>query len=91
MSILTIGTRIYNNGDMANPSHFGTIIQVTTDKYGMKYKIREDETGKEYWVESYIVSETYSGTHATRIVTETEYDRWRKEQIKAFINKKFGV
>ncbi len=88
MDTLTVGTRIYNGGDVANPSHLGTITDVKISRWGTDYQITPDaddlERTNPYWVDKVIVSPVYAGNGSTRIVTEAEYRRWRAERIAAF-------
>ena len=84
---LTIGTRIYNHGDMANFDHFGTITKIDRkSRFGDQYEITpDDEDIEAYWVEPTIFKEEYKGHAGTRIVTEESYKAWREAQIKSFI------
>ena len=85
MKMLEVGTRIYNHGDMANPSHFGTISRVIVDhKWGSWYEITPDageERTAPYRIPIGIMSPHFSGHHGTRFVTEEEYKRWRAERL----------
>ena len=87
---LTVGTRIYNHGDMANFDHFGTITKITRDpRFSDQYEITpDDEEEKEaYWISPIAFSKEYKGHGGTRIVTEESYKEWRQAQIKSFINR----
>jgi len=76
---LTIGTRIYNHGDRANPSHFGTITKIHKhDLFVDQYEITPDTERKPYSVPLCGFSAEFKGHSGTRIVTETEYYRWRE-------------
>ena len=86
METLAVGTRIFNGGDMANPEHFGTIIEVIESKWGTDYRIQPDQDSdrtKPYVVPKCIVSPEYSGNGSTRIVTEDAYWTWRNARIEA--------
>ena len=88
---VTKGTRIFNHGDMANWSHFGTITKITTDRWGTHLHITPDnEEGSErgsYTVSMSMLSKEYRGHSGTRIVTEDVYNKWRKDGIDKIINK----
>jgi len=86
MNELKIGQRIFNHGDMCNQSHFGTIVCVTVDKWGVHYNIQPDGDGKSYWVEGYTFSDEYKGNGMTRMVTKEAYDEYRQAQIKELEN-----
>lgn len=83
-ALLPIGTRIYNNGDMANPDHFGTITDINTDRWGTQYEITPDADSerKPYWIPPVMFSAEYKGNGSTRFVTEAAYETWRKAQIE---------
>lgn len=85
---LTTGTRIYNHGDMANPSHFGTITKAWRDRGGSHYEIMPDThhadspTDRDkYTVSAGMISLTFEGHSGTRIVTEDAYNEWREERL----------
>lgn len=86
---LQVGIRIFNHGDMANPSHFGTITEVAADQWSVRYRIMPDaplyEGDREapYWIPAALLSERYLGHGGTRIVTESEHRRYRAERIEA--------
>jgi len=103
---LTVGTRIYNHGDMANASHFGTIIAIINSGYGTHYKIKIDDepegrrprTTYEYTAPASMFCEEFKGHSGTRFVTETEYDRWHaasiaemERQMRATLNRAHAV
>ena len=77
MTPLTIGTRIYNHGDMANPSYFGTITGMNDNHY----EITPDDCGKPAWVLKAMVSPEFKGHSGTRIVTEAAYHAWRDKRM----------
>ena len=77
-----VGQRIYNGGDMANPSHFGTISEVRITHYGIDYKIVVDgDDEKPYWIGHCNFSQEYKGHGGTRLVTLEAYQAWRTEQL----------
>lgn len=85
---LTVGTKMYNHGDMANPDHFGTITRVIKNRWGVKYEITKDE-GSAYEYGPYIisavqVSEKYLGNGMSRIVTKDAYMAFREECMAAY-------
>lgn len=86
---LEVGTRIYNHGDMANPSHFGTVtalipatrfapesLEITRDEHEEGYQ-------DVYTIYAMSVDSEFQGHSGTRIVTEAEYLRWRQSQTAA--------
>ena len=79
LSELPIGTRVYNHGDMANCSHFGTI---TGYRHG-QVEITPDEGGRNiaYCVPAVMFSSVFAGHSGTRFVTEAAYKAYRAEQI----------
>jgi len=84
---LNIGDRIYNHGDMANVSHFGTIQAIHAGNYGPRYQVLPDPDsgydGGPYWIDAYAISPAFKGHGGTRIVTEAAYHAWRNEQLAA--------
>lgn len=73
-----IGTKVYNHGDMANQSHFGTVTKIT----GNTIKISPDEPDIEpYFVETFMFSPEFKGHCGTRFVLAAAYDKWFNEQI----------
>ena len=88
---LKVGDCIYNHGDMANASHFGTISRVIIDKWGTHYEIAPDkdlDTGdapaeeqrKPYTISAAQISPSYLGHGGTRIVTAEAYQSWLARQ-----------
>ena len=64
MKRLSVGTRIYNNGDMANSPHFGTITRIIENKrFGDQYEITpdSDEDRGPYSISPAMFSETFKG------------------------------
>lgn len=85
---LKVGDRIYNAGDMANPSHFGTVSKVENDAYGTRYTIHPDydpeaEAPWPYVISAASLSPVYKGHGGTRIVTVAAYREWRRQQEAA--------
>ena len=81
---LIVGTRVYNGGDMANASHFGTITAIKTSKWGTNIEITPDadsDRSGPYNVPQAIFSPKYLGHGGTRLVTEAAYQEFRKEQM----------
>uniref|UniRef100_A0A6M3LTU8 Uncharacterized protein n=1 Tax=viral metagenome TaxID=1070528 RepID=A0A6M3LTU8_9ZZZZ len=86
---LSVGTRIYNGGDMANIEHFGTITHIHRNaRFGDQYEITPDEgtDRKPYSVPPCIFSEKYLGHGGTRFVTEDAYNEWDEAQRERFLN-----
>lgn len=85
---LTAGARIYNHGDMANPSHFGTIVEVRkSSQWGANYLIAADDGEGTYSIPASMVCDEFKGHSGTRIVTETTYQDWKAERMKAFTDR----
>ena len=84
---LTIGTRVFNGGDMANCEHFGTITAIETEsRFQNHVEITPDagsDRTKPYKVPACIFSAKYLGHGGTRFVTEAAYQEWRQERIAA--------
>lgn len=92
-------TRIYNQGDMANAPHFGTISKVIKDKWGLRYEITPDKDRddgccpasearrKPYVIPAAGFSPEYLGHGGTRIVTAKEYYAWRKREMAKYTTK----
>ena len=76
---LTIGTKVFNHGDRANPSHFGTITKV--NGRSMLITPEPDAELTPYYVEAYNFSEKYEGNGMTRLVTAMAYDKWFNDRI----------
>lgn len=83
MKELTIGTRVYYTGDMANHAYFGTITGISRSKWGDHYEITPDaDSDREpHSIPVLMFSETYSGNGSTRHVTEEAYKAYRTKQI----------
>jgi len=86
---IEIGTRIYNNGDVCNRSHWATVISIEPCKwYDLKITLKADdedgETGRTYTINPYAISPEYKGHGGTRFVTKTAYDAWKAEQVAKF-------
>lgn len=79
---LTIGTRVYNNGDMANVEHFGTITSIKGHHVGITPDADSDRDG-EYFVPASMFCEKYLGHGGTRFVTEEAYKTWHEERLAA--------
>jgi hypothetical protein len=87
---LPIGTRIYNNGDMANASHFGTITaHKPAGRFTAQVQITPDSDAERpaYWIPPAAFSEKYLGHGGTRFVTESAYRTWRESQMAAYLNR----
>jgi hypothetical protein len=99
MMNLKVGTKIWNNGDMANREHFGEIVDVLNRGGIVEYKIVElicDEekaymetsgdkrTARTYWIHAAMFSEEFKGHSGTRFVTAAEYVRYREAGMAAF-------
>mgnify|MGYP001616135971 CR=1 FL=1 len=81
---MKVGTRMYNHGDRANQSHFGTLTAIKTGAWGTQYEITPDADsglGKPYWIPSALVSLEFKGHGGTRIVTEEAYDTFRNARL----------
>ncbi len=80
MKTLIKGTRIFNTGDMANDSHFGTVTEVKFSEWGTNYLITldgESERNSSYWVSHMSFSPVYKGHCGTRFVTEEAYNAFK--------------
>lgn len=84
--MLSVGTEIYNHGDMANCPHFGTIVEVSNkSNFPAQYKIKVNgEDNHEYWVLAMGFSKEYKGNGSTRLVTKEAYKQFKNEQIRLF-------
>lgn len=81
---LTKGTRVYYNGDMANPDGFGTITEeIPADRFmGEQVKIELDD-GREMTIAKHMFSKEYKGHGGTRFVTKVAYDAYMQKRKKA--------
>ena len=89
MEDLAIGTRVYNNGDMANDSHHGTITAIKKDRWSNNYQITPDagsDRTQPYWVPIFAFSTKFEGHSGTRFVTEAAYNEYRNERMAALKN-----
>ena len=76
------GTRIYYNGDMANPEGFGTVRDVGRDSFVAKwYNIDMDDGRSITMLPAAMFSKKYAGNGSTRFVTKDAYDAWRAESL----------
>lgn len=86
-ALVTVGTRVYNHGDMANPSHHGTITRIipASNYAPQQVEITRDEPmdgfKDSYVVYASMVGDEFKGHSGTRIVTETAYQIWRLERL----------
>ena len=93
MRELEVGTRVFNNGDMANIEHFGTITEIKRSKWGTDYQITPDpdsDRDAPYYIPACMFCEEYKGHGGTRFVTEDAYKEYRNKQIanfQAWVNK----
>ena len=85
MDTLTQGTEIFNHGDRANASHFGTVSEIKTDRWGIRYLItpEADADRSPYWISASTISSAYQGNGLTRIVTKAAYLEFRNDQSQA--------
>lgn len=85
MNYLAPGTRVYNGGDMANPDHFGTVIDTVTDEWGTYVWIKPDKGSAhgedKYSVPICLFSDVYLGHGGTRFVTEAAYEHYRAKRM----------
>ena len=89
MTKLEIGTRVFNNGDMANQEHFGTITNIVVSKWGTDIEITPDagsDRTSSYTVPIAAFSPKYLGHGGTRFVTEAAYKEWRAERISGLLH-----
>lgn len=80
--ILPTGTRLYDHGDMANESQWGTITAVESDTWGTHYTVETDGGGS-YRIDTGFVSAEFKGHSGTRIVTEEAYNAYRAMETEA--------
>ncbi len=78
---LTVGDRIFNHGDMANASHFGTVESVIPNTWGVEsYGIKTDD-GERYTIDENSIDAEYKGHAGTRIVRESAYRAFRARSL----------
>lgn len=86
---IVVGTRVYNRGDVCNPSHWGTISGVTTGNWGTQVEITPDDgtmvgdtdtPRKPYFVPAAMICSVDKGNGSTRIVTEAAYHAFRAQR-----------
>jgi hypothetical protein len=75
------GQRIYNHGDMANPSHFGTVTDVKGENYEITPDAGSNYDHGPYWIPQFTLSPVFLGHGGTRIVTEQAYTDWRAVRV----------
>jgi hypothetical protein len=82
---LSVGTRIYYGGDMANPDGFGTITErKEPTKYGGSQVHIAMDDGRKMWIAEMSFSPEYKGHGGTRFVTEEAYITFHKARIAEF-------
>ena len=75
------GTRIYYNGDMANPEGLGIIKSQQTDDWGTTVHIKMDD-GREFnHLPIMMFSDEYEGHGGTRFVTEEAFNKFNNSVI----------
>jgi hypothetical protein len=84
--LLPIGTRIYNRGDNANISHYGTITGIEISKWGINYEITSDASAERnaYLIPKCMIKDVDTGDGLSRIVTESKKMTLDKKQIIEF-------
>ena len=78
MNTATIGTKVFNHGDMANHSMWGTITEIKTDRFGVWFVVKYDNGLVDHMPKSGL-SKTYKGHAGTRVVTEAAYNESRQQ------------
>ena len=81
---LAIGTKIYNHGDICNPSHFGTVTAHKITDMSIQLCITEDGSDNAYWVSVNSFDRVFKGHGGTRLVTAAAYHAYRAEMMKAY-------
>ena len=82
---LSIGTEVYNGGDIMNQEHFGTITNhKKSDRFQDQVEITPDADcdRKPYWITPASFSPTYKGHGGTRFVTRVAYDAWWNQRME---------
>lgn len=80
MNTATVGTRVYNHGDMANGSMWGTITEVKDGRFGAWFTVEYDNGFVDQMPKSGL-SKTYEGHAGTRVVTEEAYNEYRERLL----------
>ena len=83
--MLEVGTKIYNQGDMANLPCEGTIVDCISDKWGNRYSVQFEGRETLTRVECHLVYDCTVkgiGNGHYRIVTLNSYKNARKLQIE---------
>ena len=82
MDKLKVGDRVYNHGDQANMSHFGTVTAIHSSG---QYEITPDRDEAypigSYHVSPAMVSPEFKGHSGTRIVKAEAYHTWRDQRM----------
>ncbi len=81
MNDLSIGTRIFNHGDMANVPTWSVIVGRKEDEWGVSYTLRDEDDGHQWGIFAGQVSAEYKGNGLTRIVTEEAFAVWHREKL----------
>lgn len=78
--MISIGTRIYNKGDMSNRTRRGVITAEKSDDFGTWVDVQYDDGSADHMPKSEIGT-TFAGHAGTRIVTEAAYDEYRSRAV----------
>lgn len=83
---LSIGTRVYYTGDMANNEARGEIMEHSTTRFGSQVRIEWDRESDGYQKDdSWISPASFNAGPGCRFILEAEYDAERKARMDAFL------
>jgi hypothetical protein len=81
---MTIGTKIYYRGDMANREGFGEIVEIIeSERFGQDVKIKFED-GRETIIKTRQIDTEDTGDGRTRFCTEWAYLKKRKQQMDEY-------
>lgn len=84
MTKITIGTKIYYRGDMANAEAFGEVTELLEDKWGSFFSAKMDDGREMNRVPMISLKDVDTGNGHTRFCTMTAYTERRATEMKAF-------
>ena len=79
---LTIGTRVYYTGDIANDDGFGVVTEIMpATKYGPEVAVMHLDDGRELSTYAMSIEAIYNGHCGTKFVTEAAYKVYREAKL----------
>ena len=80
---VTVGSRIYYTGDMANIDGVGTVIKIIpASNYAPEMAVVHLDDGRDCTPATMSIEDEYKGHCGVRFVTEEAYQSWREAKLE---------